>query len=109
TSDEVGVTIDNPFISTKSEAYSLGLKAAAAHAGLTYTIDGNALDINRHNSGRDLIQATIADFNNEVPSGTPISDFNSEWSGQTITDFNEFWQERVDDLFENQLFGNAIG
>lgn len=109
TSDEVGATVDNIFISTREQAFNLGIKAAQAHAGIEYTVNGSALDINRSGAGEDLIRATIADFNDYVPSGTTIEEFNIEWSGQTIADFNDFWQERVDDLFPNQLFGNAVG
>lgn len=109
TSDEVGVTVDNIYISTKEQAYSLGLKTAGVYAGTSYSISGNALDINRSGDGRDLIQATIADFNDATPVGTTIADFNVEWAGQQIADFNAYWQAQVDNRFQNQLFGNAIG
>lgn len=109
TSEEVGVTIDNPFIATEEQARSLGLKAAGVYAGVSYTLSGSAVDINRNGDGTGLIQATVADFNEEVPTGTLISEFNTEWSGQQIADFNAYWQAQVDNRFQNQLFGNAIG
>lgn len=109
TSDEVGVTIDNPFVSTREQAYSLGLKAAGAYAGTSYTIGGSAININRNEDGRALIQATIGDFNEQVTPGTSIADFNTEWAGQDIAAFNAYWQAQVDNRFQNQLFGNAIG
>lgn len=109
TGEEVGITVDNPFISTPSQAYSLGGRTAAAYAGLNYTISGTSFDINRDDASRDLIQATIADFNDSVSAGTPISEFNTEWAGQTIEDFNAYWQATVDNLWANQLFGNAAG
>lgn len=109
TSVEVGVTVDNPFISTYEQALSLGMRTAGAYAGLNYTVNGTALDINRTNEGRDLIQATIEDFNFEYEPGTLISEFNTIWSGKTIEDFNEYWDNKVDLLWENQLFGNAPG
>lgn len=109
TSTEVGVTVDNPFISTYAQALSLGMRTAGAYAGLNYNVTGTALDINRTNEGRDLIQATIEDFNIEYLPGTTISTFNTVWAGKTIEDFNEFWDNKVDLLWENQLFGNAPG
>lgn len=109
TSDEVGVVVDSPYISTLAQAHNLGLRVAGSHAGVAYTIAGTALDINRSEGGTDLIQATIADFNSDVPSGTTIGVFNAEWYGKSIADFNQYWQDRVDLLFDNQLFGNAIG
>lgn len=108
-SDEVDVAVKNPFINTREEAYSLGMIAAGAYSGLEYTISGTALDLNRGDGSKELIQATILDFNIAVVDGTLISAFNSDWSGQTIAEFNEYWQEQVDVLFDNQLFGNAIG
>lgn len=108
-SDEVGVIVRNPFVSTREEAYSLGMIVAGSYAGLEYTISGSALDLNRGEGSEDVIQATIADFNIAVDAGTLISAFNTEWSGQDISDFNTYWQEQVDLLFDNQLFGNAIG
>lgn len=108
-SDEVGVVVRNPFIQTRAQAYSLGMIVAGAYAGLNYTISGTALDLNRDEGSRDVIQATVADFNLAVDAGTTISEFNTEWSGQDIADFNLYWQEQVDVLFGNQLFGNAIG
>lgn len=109
TSEDVGVTVDNPYISSLSQAHALGMKAAGAYAGVSYKISGNALDINRNGEGRALIQATIGDFNEQVAPGTTISLFNDEWVDQTIADFNAFWQAQVDTRFQNQLFGNAIG
>lgn len=109
TGEEVGITVDNPFISTLTQAYSLGGKTAAAYAGINYTVNGTAYDINRDDASRDLIRATIADLNTSIPGGTQTSVFNTEWTGQTIADFNKFWQATVDTLWENQLFGNAAG
>jgi len=109
TSDAVGVTVDSPFISTRAEAYSLGLKTAQAYAGLSYTINGTALDINRSGDGAGLVQATVADFNDAVAPGTTVAAFNVTWAGQDIADFNAYWQGTVDGIFANQLFGNAPG
>lgn len=109
TGEEVGITVDNPFISTLAQAYTLGMNTAAAYAGINYTLTGTSFDINRDDSSRDLIQATIADFNASIPAGTDISEFNTEWAGQSIADFNAFWQATVDQLWANQLFGNAAG
>lgn len=109
TSDEVGPVIDNPFINTLSEAYSLGMKAAQANAGLNYIISGTALDINRTGTGQELVAATIADFNLTYVPGTTIATFNTVWSGQDIAALNTYFQDQVNALFENQLFGNAPG
>jgi hypothetical protein len=110
TSTQIGVTVDNKFISSYSEALSLGMKTAASYAGLNYTVNGNAVDINRSGvAGKDLVQATISDFNTAYLPGTLISSFNTTWSGQSIAQFNAYWTDQIDLLWENQLFGNAPG
>lgn len=109
TSIQVGVTVDNPFISTLQDALSTGVRTSGAYAGLNYTVSGSAFNVNRKGEGRDLIQATIADFNVAYTPGTSIASFNSSWSGQTVADFNAYWMAQVDMLWENQLFGNVTG
>lgn len=109
TSDEIGTTIDNRFISTLGQAHSLGTRSAQAFAGINHTLSGSAVGINRTGTGRELIQPTIMDFNGEVAAGTTIATFNAEWAGQSIASFNAYWQQQVDSLFANQLFGNGIG
>lgn len=109
TSTEVGVTVDNPFLTSKQQAYSLGLLTAGSYAGVNYKISGSALDLNRNGDGDALVQATIADFNLATLPGTPISDFNTLWAGQQIYDFNVYWDEQIKALWSNQLFGNAPG
>jgi hypothetical protein len=108
-SDAVGTTVDNPFISSLSEAYDLGIITAGAYAGNTYTITGSAYALNRNNDGNEVVAPTIADFNTAEGYGTTIATFNTEWSGQTIQAFNLYWASQVDLIWENQLFGNAIG
>lgn len=108
TSDEVSALIDNPFIRTREEAYSLGLIAAGNQAGIEYRVSGDAIGINRTGQ-TGLVRATIADFNAQVPPSTTITTFNEEWAGQSIADFNAYWQAFVDNAFSNQLYGNIVG
>lgn len=108
TSTDVGVTVDNPYIRTKEQAYSSGLHTSAAYSGVQYSINGTAFALNRTGDNRELIQMTVADFNAEY-SGDSVGTFNSVWAGKTISDFNDFWQNRADLFWENQLFGNAPG
>lgn len=109
TSAEVGAVVDNPYIRTLGQAYSVGAHTAAAYSGLTYSVTGTAYAINRRGEGSDLVQATVEDFNMAYAPGTSVEDFNDEWAGLLISDFNVYWQEQVDVLWENQLFGNAPG
>lgn len=109
TSTVIGVTVDNPYVSTLQDAYNLGVKTAQAYAGVNYTVSGSAYDLNRNGEGNALIQATIGDFNTAYTAGTTIAAFNALWVGQDISDFNDYWDNQIDTLWENQLFGNAPG
>lgn len=109
TSEKIGTTVDNPFVSTLAEAYNLGAITAGIYSGSNTVISGSAYDINRSDTYRELIQATIGDFNAEVTSGTLISVFNVTWNTKTIADFNDYWANKVNLLWENQIFGNASG
>lgn len=108
TSVLVGTTVDNIFISTLEQALNTGCKTAQAYAGLNYTVNGNAFDLNRGNGGTHVILATIEDFNTAY-AGYTMTQFNTEWTGQLIFDFNAYWLDQSDLLWENQLFGNAPG
>lgn len=109
TGEDVGITVDNPFISTRAQAYSLGAITAASYSGINYTISGTSYDINRYDASRDLIQATVSDFDAETGAGTLVSGFDTTWQSQTVAEFDAYWQAKVDNLWENQLFGNAAG
>lgn len=109
TSQDVGVTIDNPYVSTLAQAYTLGMRAAASYSGTTQTLSGSATDINQAGAGAALVQPTFADFNTATVAGSTFADFNALWSGKTFTDFNTYWEATVADLWANQAYGNAPG
>lgn len=108
TSDAAAPQIDNIFVSTLEEAFNLGLKAAQANAGLNYQISGEVLGLNRTGGNTGILVPLISDFNT-ANTGNSIADFNTEWSGQSIAEFNTYWQLQYDELFDNQMFGNAPG
>lgn len=62
TGTEVGVRVQNRYITTKSQALDTGKHTAAAYSGFVASVNGTAVDINRR--GVDVgIRAIIADFN----------------------------------------------
>lgn len=110
TAEEIGAEIENPFISTLSQAYSVGQFAAATYA-TTQTISG---------SGRRLVDTNVA-FGNvaggrilvdnayyRVDSATHgpdqtslngsldtlIKDVNARFDGMTMGEFSEIWMGR---------------
>lgn len=107
--DEVYGPIESKYITTLTDAYNLGMRAAQAHTGVNYTINGSAVLLNRPSDNAELVAPTIADFNAYEGMGMQIATFNVEWAGQTFADFNDYFDSMVDDIWENQLFGNAPG
>lgn len=108
TGESIGLTVDNPNIDTLSDAYNVGL-VAAGRKSMTYTLSGTAHNINRTDGSTGQVYARISDFNAAVLAGTTIGTFNTTWNGQSIAQFNAYWASLVDNLFENQAFGNAAG
>lgn len=108
TGEAVGVSVDSPFINTYGDALNAGLVAAGKNS-MSYTVSGTAFNINRTDGGTAQIYARISDFNTAVVAGTTIGAFNTTWNGQSIAQFNTYWASLVDNLFENQAFGNAAG
>src|SRR5690625_7311531 len=49
TGSKIGITVENPYVTSLSQAYDTGLKTAAAYSGLRAEIAGEALNINRRN------------------------------------------------------------
>lgn len=105
---------DNEFIRTLTNAYDLGVWAAARYAGPKQTISVTSGGIAALDENNSYNYPTIADFNAAMISPTTglpllISDFNAIWAGQTIKSFNAFWTAAAKDEFSNQAFGNVVG
>lgn len=101
TAEDVGVVVQNPFITTKSQAFTTGLHTAAAQ-NLSYTLSYGTNKINKAfgNAPGNMFRFDDAKFrvnslsytqagvSFDASSDTRISDFNSEWSGKTFAQFN---------------------
>lgn len=106
----VGVTVDNPLISTRSQAATAGLLAVNMYAGTKLTMSGTAVRVNRAGSGGQYAGPTIALFNANTTGDRPaISDFNTYWTGKTFSEFNDYYNSLVTSNYDNQQFGNAAG
>lgn len=105
---DVGVVVQNPFINTWDQAYSLGARTAARFSGLMYSISGTAWDINRRSVDTG-IYATVRDFNRSWVGTETVEDFNNRYAGMTVLQFSETWEAAIGDEFSVQAFGNAAG
>lgn len=103
TGDAVAFTCDSPFTSTLGDAYDIGLRAAQAYAGPSYTIDRvergaptTALGtwLSRKISKPDVtftLESAVFGPDSVRETGiayTQIADFNTVWAGQTFATFN---------------------
>lgn len=105
---EVGVTIDNPWIDTYEQAMDAALRAAGRYAAPERRVTLTATAINRSPAGNGIIYQTFANFDDQW-SGQTFADFDADWSGQTFADFSEYQASLVDEDWANQAFGNAAG
>lgn len=106
TGTEVGVTIDNPFISNLSDAYTAGTRASRWYAGEKMTLSGSVISINR--SG-DLGDATFVDYqyDQDYWDGYTYGDVEDQIA--TYAEIYEQYQAEVENDFQNQVFGNTGG
>lgn len=106
TGTDVGVTVDNPFVSSLNQAYRLGVRTVAKFAGRELGLTGTVLSVNRDDTG-----------GLDTP---PYSEFQvlqaGKTYGQVVTDLNDTYggvqsafASSVANTFKNQVFGNAAG
>lgn len=115
TATEIGVTIDNPFISTTNQLYTAGTRAAKKYAGVSMTLSGTVTAINRRGDTGQATYPTYAKVAQALESElvTPTyGSVQSYYEGQGLTTYEsvrQFWFEafRDDDL--DQVFGNVQG
>jgi len=110
-SQEVGVTVDNEFISTIDELYDAMIWPLARFGGSRQSITVRTSGINRSGDSGVYSYPTIAEFNAYAAEKgwTTIADFNAFYSADSIAEFNAWWYAQVADSFVNQAFGNVAG
>lgn len=108
TATDVGVTIDNPFLSSLSEVYRAGAWAARSYAGLTQTINGSVTAINQLGDTGD---ATYPPYSKDQTNhaGRTYQQVQTFYAGQSYGVIQEALFASVRDEFENQVFGNVNG
>jgi hypothetical protein len=110
TGESLGADIENPFISTKAQAYSVGQHAAASYA-LTQTISGSGRHLIDSESamgnvagGRILVDNAYyrVDSATHTPNVTSVDasldtlirDMNERFDGMTLGEFSALWTGR---------------
>lgn len=117
TGTEVGVTIDNPFISSHEDFCRAGTRAAKRFAGPVPAISGTLLSVNRRGDSGDMtlpnysrVAASLATLIGGTPTyGQVQTYYVTTRSLPTYGAVEAFWYGFVRDDYENQAFGNVSG
>lgn len=108
TGTEVGITIDNPFISNLGDAYTAGVRAAKWFAGEDISLRGEVTSINQLGDSGAASYPSY-EFDQDLLDGKTYGQVESDYSGRTYRSIREEYFDLVRDEFENQLFGNTGG
>lgn len=108
TATDVGVTIDNPFLSTLQDVYRAGSWAARSFSGLSQTLTGSVTAINQLGDTGD---ATYPPYSKDQSNhaGRTYQQVQTFYAGQTYGFIQDALFASVRDEFENQVFGNVNG
>lgn len=106
TGTDIGITIDNPFISTMADAYTAGIRAARWHAGERMVLRGQVTSINRSGDTGDATFPTYQYDQNKWQGKTYAQVESSVSTYATLQDL--YWSE-VESDFSNQVYGNTGG
>jgi hypothetical protein len=108
TATVVGVTVDNPFISTYSQARDVGAIVAANYAGTKQVLNVTTVGINRSGESGSITYPKFSDFDTTQSTNT-FAQFDTAQSTNTFKDFTAQQFDLVKNNFENQAFGNVAG
>lgn len=116
TATDVGVTIDNPFISTTNDLYRAGTRAAKNFAGASMGLQGNVIAINRRGDTGTARYPTYGQVQTSLEAeigGTPtygqVQTYYNGLGLVTYSEVREHWFEVFRDDDKDQVFGNASG
>lgn len=108
TATEVGVTIDNPFISTHEDACRTGVRAVREFNGGQMSVSGNVIAMNQlGDSGEITVRGY--DYVQDLMTGMTYAQVQTLWSGKTYLQTQKELNTGGDSDFDNQVFGNVAG
>lgn len=108
TATEVGVTIDNPFISTAADMYRTALRAVSEFNGTARRVSGSVSSVNRRGDSGSITLKTYAQIQT-LHSGKTYAQVQTLWAGKTYLEIQNSLNSEQNSLFENQVFGNVSG
>lgn len=111
TATEVGLTIDNPFVTDRNQMYNLGVRAAELYAGQVPSISGSVTAVNEiGQSGSARYPTYAAVQSNLVTAGAnTYAQVQTYYGTKSYEEVRQFWFDTVRSEFANQVFGNVAG
>jgi hypothetical protein len=104
----VGVTIDDEFIDSYSDAVAAVVPAISRYATARQTLSVTARGVNRAGDNGSFAYPTIADVNTQF-AGLTLAQVNTLQTGKTLSQFDAAEYALVRSNFVNQAFGNIGG
>lgn len=108
TATEVGVTIDNPFLSTRDQVYTAGVRAVREYSGTSMTISGSVTAVNQRGDTGDIALRPYSEME-ALHAGRTYSEVQATYDGRTYLQVETAFNAGSQDKFENQVFGNVAG
>lgn len=109
---DIGITVDNRYISTRTQAYDLGLRTARKFAGPDMSISFTSWRVNALGTTDGKRQLTFTEFNAEWDArniSATFASFDTYWAGKKFSDFDAFYAAKYELDYQNQTFGNVAG
>lgn len=113
---DVGVTIDNPNVSTANDVARVGLRAARQYAGTQMSLSGSVISVNRRGDSGQVVLPTYGQVQDALVAaigGTPtyaqVQAYYTSLGLLTWGQIQEYWEAYFADPDIDQVFGNVQG
>lgn len=116
TENAIGMTVDNPFLSTANEVYRAGTRAALEYSGLAPSLSVEVISVNRKGDSGNVSTLTYGEVEAYAKAqwgnAVTYSDAAAGFAGMGHTTYgavDTFVRSLSPNQFENQVFGNVAG
>lgn len=107
-SSEVGITIDNPFLSSIEDVNRAGIRAIRKYNGSEYALNGSVVSVNSLGDTGIVTGYDYAHFAALYPSKT-YAEVQTAQSARTYYGVVTWLNTGITDSLSNQVFGNVAG
>lgn len=111
TATEIGLTIDNPFVTSLNQMYELGIRAAEQFAGQVPTVSGSVTKVNQLGESGSARYPTYAAVQSSLAAqgATTYAQVQTLQGSKSYEQIQQEWFDSVRNEFANQVFGNVAG